>query len=68
MTLGDDTTLLVERRYFIGTVPSTVLTPDTRRVVMPNDTVVKFDVAFRWAAYETLRLYTVVTAHGVEKL
>ena len=68
MTFGHDASLFVERRYFVRTVPSTVLTPDTARVIMPDDTIVKFDVRLCRTAYETLRFYTVVTRHRVKEL
>ena len=68
MTLGDDASLLVKGWYFIRTVPRTVLTPYTARVIMPDDAVLKLDVRLRRTAYETLRFYTVVTAHGVKEL
>jgi len=61
MTFGDYASFFVKGRYLIRTIPSTVLTPDTARVIMPDDAVIKFDVRLCRTTYETLRLYTVVT-------
>ena len=68
MALGDDPAIGVEDRHFIGAVPSTVLAPDTARIIVPDDTVVEFDVGVGRAPFETLRIDTVVTAHRVEDL
>jgi hypothetical protein len=68
MTLGYNASVWVKDGYFIGAVPRTVLTPNTARVIVPDNTIVEFNVTLSRTPFETLRLQTVVTAHRVEEL
>jgi len=68
MTFSNNTSVRIEYRYFIGTVPGTVLTSDTAWIIMPYDPVIQLDVAFCRTATQTFRINTVVATHRVEEL
>jgi hypothetical protein len=55
VTLSDDASFLVESGDFIRAVPCAVLTAYTRRVIMPNDAVVKLDVGLCGATFKAFR-------------
>jgi hypothetical protein len=68
MAFGNDTAVMIKNGDFIGAVPGTVLAPDTNIVIMKDDAVFKLDIGVGRASSQTLRIDTVVAAHGVEEL